>query len=199
MLKWIDWLDKQLFLVLNGWHSEFWDGPMVWISGKTSWIFMYVVILVWLAVLYRWRMMLVVVLIAVCVTLTDQLSVHLFKDVFQRLRPCHSPEIQHLVHLARDHCGGAYGFVSSHAANTFGVAMFTSSLIRRSAYTWFIFAWAALVSYSRIYLGVHYPGDILGGAMLGIGIGWFTWFLYRIFNHWISEQQTPFHNNASSG
>ena len=71
----------------------------------------------------------------------------------------------------KGHCGGMYGFVSSHAANTFGLAAFTAPLVRRRWYTWLIFIWAAIVSYSRIYLGVHYPGDVAGGALVGLACG----------------------------
>lgn len=192
MIEWLDHIDQRLFLFLNGLHSDFLDGIMYWTSGKTSWIFMYVIILAWLGYMYRWRMMLVVLLIAACVTLTDQISVHLFKDLVQRLRPCHNQEIQHLVHLVRNHCGGAFGFVSSHAANTFGVAMFTAGLVRNRYYSWFIFIWATLVAYSRIYLGVHYPGDVVVGAFLGIFIGWVIMVVFRAINKWISRNKIPY-------
>jgi len=172
MIERIDQIDRSLFLLLNGFHSYFWDGVMWWMSGNTSWIFLYVLILAWLIKEYKWRIWILVFLIALTITLSDQLSVHLFKNVFQRPRPCHNAEIAPLVHLVHLHCGGAYGFVSSHAANTFGIAMLTAGLLKNKYFSWFIFAWASLVSYTRIYLGVHYPGDILGGAVLGLLIGW---------------------------
>jgi len=192
MIEWLDRLDQNLFLLLNGLYSGFWDGVMFWISGKTSWVFLYVIILIWLASIYRWRMMLVVILVAVCVTLTDQISVHLFKDLIQRLRPCHNPDIQHLVHLVNNHCGGSYGFVSSHAANTFGIAMFTSGLLKTRSYSWLIFIWASVVGYSRIYLGVHYPGDVVFGAMLGLLIGWFMMVAFRLLQKWVTENRIPY-------
>jgi len=175
----MDQLDRSLFLFLNGLHSHFWDGIMWWVSGNTSWIFLYILILAWLTKEYRWKMLLLIIIIALTVTLTDQLSVHLFKDLVKRLRPCHNPEIARFVHLVKGHCGGAYGFVSSHAANVFGITILTTGLLKNRYYSWIMFAWASLVSYSRIYLGVHYPGDVLGGALFGVLIGWSLLCLYR--------------------
>ena len=113
----------------------------------------------------------------------DRISVMAFKDVFQRFRPCHNPDIANLVHLV-DGCGGKFGFVSSHAANSFALALFTGLLLRKH-YKYILpimLFWAALVSYSRIYVGVHYPGDILGGAILGTVIGIFVYWLMKIVN-----------------
>ena len=180
MIEFLDGIDKSLFLFLNACHSDFWDPIMWWISGKSSWIFLYVLILVWLGVKHKWRILIIMLFVILLVTATDQISVHFFKNVFQRFRPCHNPELKQLVHLVHNHCGGKFGFVSSHAANTFGVAIFSSALIKNKYYKWFILLWAALVSYSRIYLGVHYPGDILGGALLGAGIGFLFARLYTL-------------------
>jgi len=120
--------------------------------------------------------------IALCVLLADQLSVHLFKNVFQRLRPSHEPELTGMVHLVRDYRGGNWGFVSSHAANTFAIATFLSLIFKNRKFWIILFSWCIIVSYTRIYLGVHYPGDIFGGALLGMVIGWgnskLTFFLF---------------------
>lgn len=115
--------------------------------------------------------------------LGDRISVMAFKDVFQRLRPCHNPEIANFVHLV-DGCGGKFGFVSSHASNSFAFALFIGLLFRkhyRLMLPIMIF-WAALVSYSRIYVGVHYPGDILCGGILGTVIGIFVYWLMKACN-----------------
>jgi len=119
-------------------------------------------------------------LVVLLITISDWSSVHLFKNVFQRLRPCHDPDISHLVHLVNNHCGGKYGFVSSHAANAFAVVGYTVMIIRNRYYTIGIITWATLVSYSRIYLGVHYPGDVLGGAVLGLGVGFLVYWIFRV-------------------
>ena len=183
MIEFLDKLDKSIFLFLNGIHSPFWDNMMYWISGDTSWLFLYIILLIALAIKYRWRMIFVVLAVALVITASDQFSVHFFKEVFMRLRPCHDPEISGLVHIVNDHCGGKFGFVSSHAANTFALAMLTSRLFKNKYFTWFIFAWATIVSYSRIYLGVHYPGDIIGGALLGIFLGWVVFLLYQYLDN----------------
>ncbi len=184
MIEFLNNIDQQLFLFLNYFHSSVWDGIMWWISGKTSWIFLYVLIILALGIKYKWRMLVVVPTILLGIVLSDQSSVHLFKEVFHRLRPCHQPEFAGMVHLVNNHCGGSYGFVSSHAANTFMIARLTSGLLKNKYFTWFIFFWASVVAYSRVYLGVHYPGDIIGGALLGILIGWLVLKLFQ----WVDQK-----------
>lgn len=196
MIEYLDKIDRSIFLFLNGIHSPFWDKVMFWISGDTSWIFLYIIMLIGLAVKYRWKMIFIVIAISLTITASDQFSVHFFKEVFERLRPCHNLEISELVHLVNNHCGGKFGFVSSHAANTFALAMLTSGLFRNKYFTWFIFMWAAIVSYSRIYLGVHYPGDIIGGALLGVFIGWLMLFLFNVFNKKVVSRIHFFNKNA---
>lgn len=175
-------IDKSLFLFLNGINSPFWDTVMWHVSGKLPWIPMYLVIIFFIFRKYRWQTLWILISIAVVVTLADQLSVHLFKNVFERLRPCHNPELKEFVHLVNGKCGGKFGFVSSHAANTFGVAVFLLNLFRIKWFSVFIVFWATFVSYSRIYLGVHYPGDVFVGAILGVAIGWGVWYLIKIIN-----------------
>jgi len=175
----INW-DTNLFLFLNGIHSPFWDQVMWLISGKWIWIPLYLFILGWLIKNYQWKAIALLVFIVLLITISDQSSVHLFKQIFQRLRPCHDPTIANMVHIVNGKCGGEYGFVSSHAANTFAIAVFSLLLIRNRFYTVSIIFWASLVSYSRVYLGVHFPGDIIGGALLGIFIGFLVCKGYRL-------------------
>lgn len=170
--------DTTLFLALNGAHSPFWDGVMTFASGKFTWLLLYLLIVYFIARNYRWRTLLWLLAVAVVVLLADQVSVHAFKYVFLRPRPCHNPTLVGLIHLV-GRCGGMYGFVSSHAANTFGVAVFLSFLFNRKWFTTGILVWAAFVSYSRIYLGVHYPGDVLVGAIVGSAIGIAVWLIAR--------------------
>jgi undecaprenyl-diphosphatase len=175
----IEHVDKQLFIFLNSAHSPFWDQVMFFLSRIQVWIPLYLAILVYLGFTYRKKFLVIVLVIAVAVTLTDQFSV-LLKNSVMRLRPCHDPSLQGIVHLVRGACGGTYSFVSSHAANCFGVAVLTLLLIRKAWFTAFIIIWAAAVSYSRIYLGVHFPGDVLAGACLGAAAGWMMFRLYEL-------------------
>ncbi|MEX0981572.1 MAG: phosphatase PAP2 family protein [Bacteroidales bacterium] len=172
-------IDTRLFLFLNGLHSETFDHIMVWVSGKLTWWPFYLVLLAYLVWSGRLQVIPLILFIALCITLADQSSVRLFKEVFERLRPCHEPALEGMVHLVNDKCGGMYGFVSSHAANSFGVATLLLLVVRRRLFTIVILFWAALVSYSRIYLGVHYPGDIIGGAVLGMFCGYLVYLLFR--------------------
>lgn len=121
----------------------------------------------------------IIPIMAIGILLSDKISVYAFKDVFERFRPCHNLELKDLIHTVNGKCGGTFGFVSSHAANTFMFASLSSLFLRKYWFVFFIFFWAALVSYSRIYLGVHYPLDIAGGALLGILIGGLIFKLYK--------------------
>ncbi len=179
MLEFLKNIDTQLFVFLNGIHSPAWDKIMWWITGTNSWIPMYAIIVGYIIYKFRWKAIITLIFIALVVTLTDQISVQGFKEVFQRLRPCHNPELKNIVHLVNNKCGGKFGFVSSHAANTFGVAFFLSNLFKNRYFSLFIFLWASVVSYSRIYLGVHYPFDILGGAALGCLLGFLVYVAHK--------------------
>lgn len=130
--------------------------------------------------------------VVIVIILADQISVNLFKEVFLRLRPCHNPEIKDLVHTINGACGGKYGFVSSHASNTFALAVFVGSVFKKQV-EWMLFTmflWAAIVSYSRIYVGVHYPGDVLVGALLGSLIGFLIWITLRYVNNYFNLKLT---------
>jgi undecaprenyl-diphosphatase len=181
MIEFLSNIDTKLFLLLNGFNSPFWDTVMWHISGKLTWVPLYLLLVFFIAKKYGWRTLWILLAIALVVAASDQLSVHLFKNVFERLRPCHNPDLKDLVHVV-NRCGGKYGFVSSHAANTFGVAVFLLMLFKKHWFSFAILFWAALVSYSRIYLGVHYLADVIVGGMLGAAIGFGIWKLLLLIN-----------------
>jgi undecaprenyl-diphosphatase len=171
--------DVRLFLWLNGYHTPFWDHIMWFISGRFEWFPLYIMMASFLIYRYKWKSIWIILSVALAVTLADQIAVHLFKNIFMRPRPTFNPAIQNLVHVVNDYRGGTFGFVSNHAADTFAFATFMSFLFKNRYFTLGILIWAAIVSYSRIYLGVHYPADVFGGAMLGTFLGILVYIFYN--------------------
>jgi undecaprenyl-diphosphatase len=165
-------IDQAVLFFLNGLHNQFFDGFFWYATDAVVYLPLYL-IATWLA--YKqfgkkiWILLLFVIL---TILLTDQ-SCNLIKHAVCRLRPTYHPDIAALIHVVNDYRGGEYGFPSAHACNTFGVAMLLYRVMRpkRWGVTVVLFAWVAIMSYSRIYLGVHYPLDILCGAILGVLIG----------------------------
>ena len=169
--------DQQLFLFINSANSPFFDQVMHTLSGKLIWFPLYLAILIFLGVKYKRKFLIILIFIILAATLADQSSV-IVKNIFHRLRPCHEPSLLAIVHLVNGECGGIYGFVSSHATNSFDVALLSLSFIKKRWYSISILLWAGIISYSRVYLGVHYPGDVIFGALLGSFIGWGIYNLY---------------------
>ncbi len=165
-------IDIELFLFLNSHHTPFWDVVMLMVTRQEIWFPFFLLIIFLIIKKYRAKSVLILIIISLTILLSDQLSV-MVKDTVQRLRPVHDPQIEALVHYVFRK-GGLYGFVSSHAANSFAIFYFTYKLFKGRGYSFLIFFWALIMSYSRIYLGVHFPLDILGGAVLGMLIGLLT-------------------------
>lgn len=166
-------LDTSLFLAINGAHNTFFDFLMFWASKRLIWVPLYIFFAWLLFKHYGKRSFFLIVMAGLVIVINDQTSVYLFKNVFHRLRPCHEPSLAGMAHIVNDHCGGQYGFISSHAANSFGLAAFLSLLLGKKIkyFTVSIVSWALILSYSRVYLGVHYPGDVIIGGIWGAAIG----------------------------
>ena len=171
-------LDKRLFLALNELHAPWLDPIMYWVSDTVIWLPLYAFLLYHVAKLPRSRAMIAVVCIAAGITMSDQLSSKLIRPRVQRPRPTWDVQVSSQVHTVNEYRGGHFGFPSSHAANTFCAAILIMLLLRKPWTAWLL-AWALLVSYSRIYLGVHYPGDILAGALLGSCCALTAFMLYK--------------------
>ncbi|MFH2142945.1 MAG: phosphatase PAP2 family protein [Bacteroidota bacterium] len=174
-------LDQKLFLFLNGCHNNFFDVVMWWVSSIYVWIPIYALFIYLLIRRYKIQAVYLIILAVLIVIITDKLSVIILKNTIQRYRPTHNLEIGNLVHILNNYRGGLYGFVSSHAANGFAVACIMSMYIRKRIFVISVFLWAALVSYSRIYLGVHYFSDILCGGIFGITIACIIFYIFNIF------------------
>ena len=172
MLDHLIHIDQQLLLALNGSDSMWLDNVMLSITRTGTWVPLILVLLIILLKNRPWReVLLFVVFLALVIFLCDRFSSGFCKPYFHRFRPSHEPLLEGLVDLVDDRRGGLYGFISSHAANTFGLCAFLALYFRRRLTTLTFLLWACLSSYSRIYLGLHYPGDILCGALFGLLAG----------------------------
>ncbi len=166
-------IDISLLLTINGAHNDFFDVIMYTASNKFIWVPLYVLLIVLLIRRYGKNAYWFIGAMLLAVIISDQVSVHLFKNIFQRYRPCHNLDLLGLLHLVNDKCGGQFGFISSHASNTATVATMSILFLGRK-YRWLVFVvilYALLNSYSRMYLGVHYPSDVVAGIVLGIILG----------------------------
>lgn len=160
-------LDKYILLAINGWNHPLVDNFMYTYSERLVWIPLYLSIIYVLIVNYGKKSIWIILGIILTVALADQIASGLIKNTVQRLRPSHNPDFEGIVHLVDNYRSGRYGFVSSHAANSFGIALLSTLFLRNKLFSLVIFFWAILTSYSRMYLGVHYPLDIIGGMLVG--------------------------------
>jgi undecaprenyl-diphosphatase len=173
-------IDRELFLYLNGLHTPWLDPVMLFITETLSWLPLHLFLLYLIFKDHQKKGWLVLIGLMITIVLADQVTSTLMKPYFARFRPSHEPSLQSLVHIVNGYKGGKFGFASSHAANTFGTATFLFLLFGKTR-KWIVmlFLWAALVTYSRIYLGVHYPGDIVVGGLVGMLSAIAGFWIYR--------------------
>ena len=197
-------IDQQWLLAINGWHSEWADMLMWYISKSTTWLPLYA-LLVGLIV-YRFgilspslcregrrgssllRVLIILAGFAVAVGVSDFVSSGIIKPWVCRLRPTHEPALAGMLHLVNGYTGGLYGFVSSHAANTMACALLFALLYRNKYATVGLMLWVALNCYSRMYLGVHYPADIIGGLAIGAMMATLTYGMVRRLVEHVDER-----------
>ncbi|WP_339868232.1 phosphatase PAP2 family protein [uncultured Algoriphagus sp.] len=177
MIEKIKTWDEHLFLWLNSFHVDWLDVVMFQLSQTLIWVPFYAILVYFI---YRsdpknsWW---VFGGIALTILISDQVTSGLMKPYFERLRPCHDERWSDIIYNYR-RCGGLFGFASSHAANTFGLAVFLNLKMKGNLrFLPWLFLWAAVISYTRIYLGVHYPMDIIVGALVGSAAGGISWFI----------------------
>ena len=167
-------LDHSLFLKIN--HDSanvVFDKVMPFLRNSIIWAPLYLFVLVFMIINFRLKGLWSVVFFLSTVAMTDLTGTYVFKHAFERLRPCNDPDFAYQVRLLLKQCAGGYSFISNHAANHFGMAAFFLITTRHffKKWVWLAILWAALVCYAQVYVGVHYPLDVLVGSLLGIAFG----------------------------
>ncbi|MCB0382587.1 MAG: phosphatase PAP2 family protein [Psychroserpens sp.] len=183
MLEELVKLDTELFVYLNGLGTESWDGFWMFYTTKFNWIPFYglLLYLMYKRINNTKVFLYTLLIIVLMVTFTDQIT-NLFKRILvMRLRPCYNPEIENIIRLVKSTCGGKHGYFSGHASNSMAVAVFTSLMLRaKFKYVPYLLVfWAIGMGYSRIYVGVHYPLDVLSGMLFGAFSGFLFYKLYK--------------------
>jgi len=173
--------ERNLFFFLNGSHSTFWDNFFYICSYPWTWTIFYLCLLWAFTYKKNWKEIIcLLVAVALIVLFCDQISSGFFKPLFHRFRPTHHPDFMYQVKTVFNYRGGNYGFISGHATTTFGIATFLALIVRNKVFTCTIFLYAALISYSRIYIGVHFISDVIVGAAVGMLI---AGVFYRVYNN----------------
>jgi undecaprenyl-diphosphatase len=187
----IEW-DKEVLFFLNSFHTPWLDPVMLLITKTFFWLPLYAFLIFLLFKNFKKEAWFILICAAITLLLCDQITSTFMKPYFARLRPSQDPSLVGLLHHVNGYKGGLYGFASGHAANTFGTAMFVW-LTLRSVYKWIalIFVWAILMTYTRIYLGVHFPGDILVGGTIGLLCGYLSYLISQRLRKRYHNKKTP--------
>lgn len=185
MLEELIQYDKHLFLFLNGMGNSNWDGFWLFVTNKFSSVPVYIVLLFLSYKKLGFKMTILLTITAILLIIATNGLADFFKYGVQRLRPCYDAELSGLVRLVKTSCGGRFSFFSAHAANTFAIAFFFTFILRsKYRYIGFLLVfWAFLVAYSRIYIGVHFPLDVITGALVGLLFSWLFAKLYIFALH----------------
>ncbi|WMJ73679.1 phosphatase PAP2 family protein [Cytophagaceae bacterium ABcell3] len=186
MLEILKEIDVQILFFINSLHHPIMDEIMIFFTKRFTWIPFYAFLVFLIIRKEKFNSWLPLVFITLIIIMADQFASGLMKPLTERLRPCHNASLQDMLHLPYG-CGGRYGFFSSHAANTFAVAAFLTGFFRKKVF-YLMFVWAAAVSLSRVYLGVHYPSDITAGALSGTLIGYIMVMLYFYCKNKLQKQ-----------
>jgi undecaprenyl-diphosphatase len=165
--------DKELLQFLNSFHASWLDPVMLFLTKTLAWLPLYIFVFYLVFREFKKDSWMIILGIVLTVLLADQITASIMKPYFARLRPSQDPTLEGLIHLVDGYKGGQFGFASSHAANTFGAATFFFLVFGKTRpWIGLLFLWAAFMTYTRIYLGVHFPGDIIVGGTIGVICGW---------------------------
>lgn len=189
----VESLDRELLFFFNGLHTPWLDPIMFYLSKTYTSLPVYALLLYLIVKNFRSQTWIILLGVAITIVLSDQITSGLMKPFFERLRPTHDPSVRDFIHTVNGYRGGKFGFASSHAANTFATAMFMWLLFRNQyRHVGWLFGWAVLISFTRVYLGVHFPGDVVVGALVGClcGYGVFVFTRWAIAR-WSGKQKSP--------